>query len=91
MAAEELSSFFENEVKSLNISPRNLILDDTTNLSDPVEIAIKKFENHPSAQIIKECICIDQELDFEQVSINDILEDIKNLDNKKNGSFYTIL
>ena len=46
--AEELSTFFENAVKSLNIKPRNLSLEDTTNLSNPVEIAIKKFQNHPS-------------------------------------------
>ena len=51
--AEDFSPFFENAVKSLNISPRNLTLGDTTNLSYPVEIAIKKFENHPSVQIIK--------------------------------------
>ena len=46
--AEEFSTFFENAVKSLNIKPRNLSLEDTTNLSNPVEIAIKKFQNHPS-------------------------------------------
>ena len=51
--AEDFSPFFETAVKSLNISPRNLTLEDTTNLSYPVEIAIKKFENHPSVQIIK--------------------------------------
>ena len=52
--AEEFSTFFENLVKSLNIKPRNLSLGNTTNLSDPVEIAIKKFENHPSVQVIRE-------------------------------------
>ena len=44
--AEEFSTFFENAVKSLNIKPRHLSLEDTTNLSNPVEIAIKKFQNH---------------------------------------------
>ena len=88
MVAEEFSPFFENAVKSLNISPRNLTLRDTTNLSNPVEIAIiKKFENHPSVQIIKEHIFVDKEFDFEQVSIDDILKEMKNLHNKKNGTF----
>ena len=50
--AEEFSTFFENAVKSLNIKPRNLSLEDTTNLSNPVEIAIKKFQNHPSVPIL---------------------------------------
>ena len=45
--AEVISSVFENAIKSLNISPRNLTLEDTTNFSNPVEIAIKKFENNP--------------------------------------------
>ena len=40
---EEFSSFFENAIKSLNISPRNLTLGDTTNFSNPLEIATKKF------------------------------------------------
>ena len=52
--AEESSIFFENAVKSLNIKPRNLSFEDTTNLSNPVEIAIKKFQNHPSVQVIRE-------------------------------------
>ena len=51
--AEEFSTFFENVVKSLNIKPRNLSLGNTTNVSNPVEIAIKKFENHPSVQVIR--------------------------------------
>ena len=44
---KNLVHFFENAVKSLNNKPRNLSLEDTTNLSNPVEIAIKKFQNHP--------------------------------------------
>ena len=75
MVAEEFSSFFENAIKSLNISLRNLTLGDTTNLSNPVEIAIKKFENQPSVQIIGKYSV--------QASIDDILKEMENLDNKK--------
>ena len=91
MVTEEFSWFFENTIKSLNISPRNLTLGDTTNLSNPVEIAIKKFENHTSVQIIKELIYVNQEFDFEQASIDDILKEMKSLDNKKNGTFNNTL
>ena len=59
-------------------------------MSNPIEIAIKKFENHPSVQIIKEHICVEREFDFEQVSIDDILKEMKNLYNKKNGTFKNI-
>ena len=66
---EEFSSVFENAIKSLNISPRNLTLGDTTNFSNPLEIATKKFENNLSVQIIKEHICVGQEFDFEQLKL----------------------
>ena len=75
--AEESSSFFENAVKSLNIEPSNIIFGNTTNLSDPVEIAIKKFENHLSVEVIKENICVEQDFDFEQVEIGGISKEIK--------------
>ena len=60
---------FENAVKSLNIEPNNIILENKTNLIDLVEIAIKRTKNHPSIQIIKENICLEQEFDFGQVEI----------------------
>ena len=60
-------------------------------MSNPVEIAIKKFENHTSVQIIKEHIYVNQEFDFEQASIDDILKEMKSLDNKKNGTFNNTL
>ena len=90
MVVEQFSSYFESVVKSLNIPPRNLTLGDATNLSNPVEIAIKKFENHNIVQIKKEHTCVGKEFDFEQVSIDDILKKVKNLD-KKNGIFSNIL
>ena len=60
---------FENAVKSLNIEPNNIILENKTNLIDLVEIAIKRTENQRSIQIIKENICLEQEFDFGQVEI----------------------
>ena len=67
----------ETAVKSLNISPWSLTLGDKTNLSNPVQIPINKCENHPSVHITKEHICVDQEFDFEQVSIDEILKEMK--------------
>ena len=87
MVVEQFSSYFESVVQSLNIPPMNLTLGDATNLSNPVEIASKKFENHHIVQIKKEHTF---EFDFEQVSIDDILKKMKNLD-KKNGIFSNIL
>ena len=47
-------------------------------MSNPLEIAIRKFENDPSVQVIKEHICVGKEFDFKQVN------------NKKNGTFKNI-
>ena len=46
----KFSTLFE---RWLNVKPDEYYLSDTKNLSDSVEIAIRKFENHPSVQTIK--------------------------------------
>ena len=44
---EGFSTFLENAVRLLNVKPDEYYLSDTENLSDSVEVAIKRFENHP--------------------------------------------
>ena len=51
--AETLSNFFEEAVDRVDIKPCNNI-SNTVMYSDPVEIAIKKYEYHPSIFIITE-------------------------------------
>ena len=51
--SEEFRTFSEDAVRLLNVKPDDYYLSDTENLSDPVETAIRKFENHPSVQTIK--------------------------------------
>ena len=46
-----------------------------------MEIAIKKSKSHLSVQIIRKNICAEQEFDFEQVEIDDILKEIKKSNN----------
>lgn len=46
------------------------ITSDTTNLSNPVVIVIKKFEKYSSVSMIKEHICVVQDFDFEQESMD---------------------
>ena len=48
--SEEFSTFVEDAVRTFNVKPAELsnIFGDTENLNDPVEIAIRKFENHPN-------------------------------------------
>ena len=51
--SEEFSTFFKDAVRSLSVKPDEYYLNDTEILSDPVEIAIRKFGNHPGVQAIK--------------------------------------
>ena len=50
---EEFRTFFEDAVRSLNVKLDEYYLSDMENLSNSVEIVIRKFENHPSVQAIK--------------------------------------
>ena len=56
--AKTLNQYFSAAVNSLDIIENISLLTETENLEDPVEIVIKKFENHPSVLLIKETINI---------------------------------
>ena len=62
--SEEFSTFFEDAVRSLNVEPDEYYLSDTENLSNLVEIAIRKFENHPSVQAIRQNISVNKDFYF---------------------------
>ena len=62
--SEEFSTFFEDAVRLLSVKPDEYYISDTENLSDPVEIAIRKFENYPSVQAIKHNISVNQDFYF---------------------------
>ena len=87
--SEEFSTFFEDAVSLLNVKPDEFCLSDTENLSDPVEIAIRTFENHPSVQAIKQNISVNQDFYFSNTKVRDILKETTAL-NKKNGAFGNI-
>ena len=88
--SDEFSTFFEDAVRLLNVKSDEYYLSDTENLSDPVEIAIRKFENHPSVQAIKENISVNQDFCFSNTDVSNILKQTTALNNKKNGTFGNI-
>ena len=85
--SEEFSTFFEDAVRSLNVKPDEYYLSDMENLSNPVEIAIRKFEHHPSVQAIKQNISENQDFYFSNTEVKDILKEITAFNNKKKGTF----
>ena len=88
--SEEFSTFFEVAVKSLNVKPDESYLSDTENLSDPAETAVRKFENHPSVQAIKQNVSVNQDFYISNTEVRDILKKTTALNNKKNGTFGNI-
>ena len=72
--SEEFSTFFEDAARSPNAKPDAYYLSHTENLSNPAEIALRKFENHPSVQAIKKSISINQEFYFSNIEVRDILK-----------------
>ena len=88
--SEEFSTFFEDAVRSLNVEPDGYYLSDTENLSNPLEIAIRKFESHQSVQAIKQNVSVNKDFYFSNTEFSDILQESTALYNKKNGTFGNI-
>ena len=84
--AMTLNQYFSAAVNSLDIIENKSLLTETENLDNPIEMAIKKFENHPSVLSIKETISINELFQFS----DKILSEVNNLDNKKVGSYENI-
>ena len=88
-ATSSFSNFFKNvihllDIKTIEYSNQNY------GLESPVEIAIKKFEQHSSISLIKENIKNNESFPFLQTEQESILKEIAILDNKRNGTFKNI-
>ena len=76
------SNFFENAIHSLGIKA-NKHSQKNYDLKNPIEIAIKKFEQHPSISLINKNITNNESFHFSSADNENILKEIINLDNKK--------
>ena len=83
---EEFNQFFQNATKSFNIR-ENLCLIDKRELSDPVNKAISKYENHLSILLIKDTIRNPASFSFKGASLSAIEKD---LNTKKANTFGSI-
>ena len=80
--AETLSKFFVKAADKLDIKEFKNI-SNIDGLSDPVEIAIKKYKNHPCIVAITEKFNFTVRFEFEEVNLKDIEKEILNLNTKK--------
>ena len=89
--AEKFNEFFKNAVNNLNLSSNEDLLLSTTHLSDPVQIAIEKYKNHPPILTIPNNVTRDQSFSFQTASTDTIYKQINLLNSKKNGMHGGIL
>ena len=75
---ETLNNFFKSAVDSLDIIEHKDLITDSKHLIDPVEIAKKKFENHPSVLDINNNIKVNSSFKFLEITISDIELELKN-------------
>ena len=87
---ETLNNFFKSAVDSLDIIEHKDLITDSKHLIDPVEIAIKKFENHPSVLDINNNIKINSSFKFLEVTISDIELELKKLKSNKASTILDI-
>ena len=91
MVAEKLNNYFENAAKTLEIIENRDILTPITGIYDPIDIAIKKYENHPSILVIKGKVSHNLEkFSFTQIDLTEMENEIKSLDAKKATNFDNI-
>ena len=79
----------EDITGSLGISEDQSLLSGTNGIKDPVEKAIKKYENHPSIRKIKECYELNQ-FEFKPVTVNEIHLQIQKLNPKKSSTAFLL-
>ena len=82
--AETFNNYFNNAVKSLNLqcNPEHL-LNDVSDENDLIEIAIKKFKNHPSIVDINKNIPKTATFNFDEIGSDSKKKMINNVDSKK--------
>ena len=88
--AEAFNSFFKNSVESLDIYKNTCLQDDATDLTDPVDIALKKFANHPSVNEIKKNVNVRGKFSFYSVTKTIMEDELKSLKTKKASTFMNI-
>ena len=88
--ADTFSNFFKNAIESLNISENQLLLSDTSNFTNGVQVAISKFQAHPSILQIKRQIKKTFNFNFIEINPSDVEQQIKNLKIGKAITFMNI-
>ena len=85
--ANTFKDFFDTAVQSLNLTCDEALLCATSHSSNPIDVAIEKFKNHPSIIAINSNVSPSSQFVFSNIEIENMLEEINCLDVKKQGNF----
>ena len=77
--AVTFNKYFIATVSSLAITENRDLLTDNSDIDDPAEKAVKKFENHPSILDIKRNISVSTSFTFTEVDAAEVLLEINDL------------
>ena len=88
--ANSLNNYFDKAINNLEINENKLLLSDVSCLTDPIDITVQKFRNHPSILSIQQSVEIVHTFDFSEVSLDEIATEVNKLNNKKLGTFNNI-
>ena len=88
--AETFNDYFKKSVNSLEINENKMLQNDTHGLSDPVDIAMIKFKDHPSVQNIKAMVSSTDIFSFSKVTSGHIQVRLQNLKTNKASTFMGI-
>ena len=88
--AETFNQFFDESVASLKIHDNKILQNDTWGLSNPVDIALRKFQDHPSVRNINKMVDKESKFCFSKVTKVDIERELKSLKTRKASTFLGI-
>ena len=88
--AKIFNDYFANAFKSLNISMDPKFISDTSNIQDPVLIAMEKYKIHPSILKIKEAYGNNNDFSFTPITINDMFIEITRVKCSKSSPLFSI-
>ena len=81
--AESFNEYFVNITDSINVGEAKLNLLPTDGMEDPIDIAITKYNLHPSVKRIQDSFNPSRTFEFTPLSMEDIYKQLDRLDPKK--------
>ena len=90
VVADEINSFFKNTTKNLGINENTYIVDNSNDITEPVNKAIDKFKSHHSILLIQSKVANDRTFSFNEASLSDIEKELRTLNPNKAYTFKNI-